>query len=121
VVPPEWEFPWNFVSFISLSEPQDEYAIPKLSKFTIWPNGHSRAIFFKLKKQRAQFLNRIDTLHTKHKKKTKKCVGLASYDTLRGWRKSCFLQKVMVGFMPPASMTLPLGPKNYDEIFSWIP
>jgi hypothetical protein len=41
--------------------------------------------FFKLKIQSAQFLNRIDSLHAKHKKKTKKCVGLASYDTLRGW------------------------------------
>jgi hypothetical protein len=42
-------------------------------------------IFFKLKIQSAQFLNRIDPLHAKHEKKTKKYVGLASYDTLRGW------------------------------------
>jgi hypothetical protein len=45
----------------------------------------SRAIFFKLKIQSAQFFNRIDSLHAKNKKKTKKCVGLESYDTLRGW------------------------------------
>jgi hypothetical protein len=41
--------------------------------------------FFKLKIQSEQFLNRIDSLHAEHKKKTKKYVGLASYDTLRGW------------------------------------
>jgi hypothetical protein len=44
--------------------------------------GH---FFFKLKIQSAQFLNRIDPLHAKQKKKTKKYIGLASYDTLRGW------------------------------------
>jgi hypothetical protein len=61
-------------------------------------------------------------LYAKHKKKIKKYFGLASYDTLRGWWKTCFLQKVMVGFYdPPASMALPLGPKNYDGIFFLTP
>jgi hypothetical protein len=41
--------------------------------------------FFQTENTGAQFLNRIDSLHAKHKKKTKKYVGLASYDTLRGW------------------------------------
>jgi hypothetical protein len=35
VVPSEWELSWNFVSFVSLSEPQDENAFPKISKFII--------------------------------------------------------------------------------------
>jgi hypothetical protein len=36
---------------------------------------------FKLKIQTAQFPNFIGSLDAKHKKKAKKCVGFASYDT----------------------------------------
>jgi hypothetical protein len=33
------------------------------------------------------------------RKKTRKYVGSARHDTLRGWWKSYFLQKVLIGFM----------------------
>jgi hypothetical protein len=39
------------------------------------PITGSHGQFFKLKIQSAQFLNRINSLLAKHKKKTKKCVG----------------------------------------------
>jgi hypothetical protein len=71
--------------------------------------------FYQTENKSAQFLNRIDSLHKKHKKKTKKCVGVASYDTLSFKR----LMKIMLfaksyGWIhdPPASMALPLDPKN---------
>jgi hypothetical protein len=84
---------------------------------------HSQAIFFNLKKQSAEFWNWIGSLDAKHKKKTKKCVGLASYATLRGWWKSWFLKNNIAGFMtlqPPVSMTL-LPVQNFCNNFFFGP
>jgi hypothetical protein len=70
--------------------------------------AHSRAIFLKLKIQSAPFLNRIDSLHVKHKKKPKNVLV---------WQ---VIWHFMVGFITPR-FDGTAGPKKIDEIFFWTP